>query len=414
MDSKAMADGLEGRAMMDDAVTDDSTVNVGNMTHDRHMPTTQQDRKRRNESFTRNRVNDFYGYMNGTLPPLATMHIATSESRLAPKQQVMVSRLVQAGIVSKCVLSASDASVRIPPSVEGKVDEIVGLIRNDGILDVDALTQKQRRRINRISNEADKARNLCIEMNLGLVNVITRREGRKRGLDQYTYNEILEEGKIGMIQALDRFDPDAGFKFSTYATYWIQQRIMAYLNNASKMIRMPSNMNTLYRRITVAMKDLRVLYPSDDMITPEMIYECLHAKDESDKVTLEQVEYALRMRKETISMDSYVTDDGSKTIEHMLPADDDDMASTVLGAVGMSASFEAMVSLVSDPLSRFLLKEVCAEDASTDHRRVNAVARRHGMTAKEVRSHIDDAEEEIRRVIRFRHGRVEEDMLPIL
>lgn len=414
MDSKAMADGLEGRAMTDDAVTDDSTVNVGNMTHDRHMPTTQQDRKRRNESFTRNRVNDFYGYMNGTLPPLATMHIATSESRLAPKQQAMVSRLVQAGIVSKCVLSASDASVRVPPSVEGKADEIVGLIRNDGILDVDALTQKQRRRINRISNEADKARNLCIEMNLGLVNVITRREGRKRGLDQYTYNEILEEGKIGMIQALDRFDPDAGFKFSTYATYWIQQRIMAYLNNVSKMIRMPSNMNTLYRRITVAMKDLRVLYPSDDMITPEMIYECLHAKDESDKVTLEQVEYALRMRKETISMDSYVTDDGSKTIEHMLSADDDDMASTVLGAIGMSASFEAMVSLVSDPLSRSLLKEVCAEDASTDHRRVNAVARRHGMTAKEVRSHIDDAEEEIRRVIRFRHGRVEEDMLPIL
>lgn len=408
-----MAVGLEGRTMTEDAVTGGTTVNVDDMPHDRHIPTTKQDRKIRNELFTRNRVNDFYGYLNGTLPPLSTMHIVTSESKLTPKQQAMVSRLVQAGIVAKCVLSASDPTVHIPPSVDGKADEIIDLVRSDGVINIDDLDNKQRRRINRISNESDKARSLCIEMNLGLVNIITKREGRKRGLDQYTFDEVLEEGKIGMIQALDRFDPDAGFKFSTYATYWIQQRIMAYLNNSAKMIRMPPNMNTLYRRITVAMKDLRMECPSDDMITPEMIYECLHAKDESDKVTLDQVKYALKMRKETISMDSYVTEDGSKTIEHMI-SDDDDMASTVLGSIGLSSSFDEMMALVSDPLNRSLLREVCEEDASTDHRRVNAVARRHGMTAKEVQRHIDDSEDEIRRVVQFRHGRMSKDMLPIL
>ena len=88
------------------------------------------------------------------------------------------------------------------------------------------------------------ARNRMVQAYLGLVVVIARGfKGRGLALD-----DLVGEGNLGLIRAAERFDPDFGTRFSTYASYWIREAIQDALTNRTATIRLPAHMVKLLAR----------------------------------------------------------------------------------------------------------------------------------------------------------------------
>lgn len=360
----------------------------------------EEARKKTHDNFIRNRVNDFYLAYDGELPRLSTLGIDPNARALTQPQQTAVARHVQAGLVARVVLRhAGDETLKMPESMKDKeCQEIIDRIRTDGRIDMDTLTRRDLSHVRRIADTGTQARDVFTKMNMGLVTILARREQKKRNLDMYTYDEILEEAKFGMLNAIDRFDPDAGFKFSTYATWWVMQKIMEYLNTQSKLIKMPATMNTLYRRITVAMKDLRQECPSDEMITPEVIYEWMEERNWG--VSKKQIIDAIAVRKETISIDAFVSDDDTRTIDDTI-ASDEDIAESAAQTIDTDASFERLVSMISNEETREIIREIYKNGDAKNAKQVGEIARSHGMTTKEVQNRIAQAIADMRRTIEF-------------
>ncbi len=121
------------------------------------------------------------------------------------------------------------------PLIDGQHKDFIKLYFND-ISKIPLLTYDEEREIaKKIKKGDEEAKKKLIESNLRLVISIAKRFFGSR----LTFSDLIQEGNIGLIKAIEKFDPDKEFKFSTYATWWIKQSITKAIADMSKHVRIP-------------------------------------------------------------------------------------------------------------------------------------------------------------------------------
>jgi RNA polymerase primary sigma factor len=115
------------------------------------------------------------------------------------------------------------------------------------------LTHQQEIELSQRAQRGDtRARQTLIEKNLRLV-VSVAKKYRGHGLP---FEDLIQEGNLGLMKAVEKFDPDRGFRFSTYATWWIRQAVQRAVADKGRTIRVPVHMTEKIRKVSRAYNEL--------------------------------------------------------------------------------------------------------------------------------------------------------------
>ena len=198
--------------------------------------------------------------------------------------------------IGKIPLLSSEEELELAQKIVANRDELEAIREQ---LTDEGLPIGERHKLEAKATKLSRPKDKMAEANMRLVVSIAKRYSG-RGLD---FLDLIQEGNTGLLRAVEKFDPDKGFKFSTYATWWIRQAITRAIADQARTIRIPVHM------VETINKLLRTQRRMTQELNREPIMEELSAELELEP---EKIEYIMKIKQDISSLDAGVGRDGDE------------------------------------------------------------------------------------------------------
>ncbi len=277
---------------------------------------------------------------------------------LTAEQEVDLARRIEAGLYAQEKLRQADAK------------------------EIAKIPVKLRRDLQAIAADGARARNHLLEANLRLVVSLAKRYQGK-GL---TLLDLIQEGNIGLVRAVEKFDYTKGYKFSTYATWWIRQALQRAIADQGRTIRVPVHMVEQINKALRVKRDLATEYGREP--TFEEIGSVL-------EMTAERVEEILGYGRETLSLETPVGDDGTATFGEFIEDMDAPIAADVVDFGLLQDRLRSVLSTLPERSAVVMRMRFGLDDGRS--RTLDEVGKELGLTRERIRQIERDTLRELRR-----------------
>jgi RNA polymerase primary sigma factor len=234
----------------------------------------------------------------------------------------------------------------------------------------ETLDPRLRRDLGLIAADGSRARNHLLEANLRLVVSLAKRyTGRGLG-----FLDLIQEGNIGLVRAVEKFDYAQGYKFSTYATWWIRQALGRALADQSRTIRIPVHVGELITRLHRARRTL--LQELGREATPQELAVAIDVTE--DRVTEIQ-----RYGREPVSLDEPLGEEGDTRLGDLI---EDSGAASAFASVDLTllqAELRSVLATLSDREAGVIRLRFGLTDGRP--RTLDEIGRTYGVTRERIR-----------------------------